>query len=52
MSTHNVKKLLKDAIVEEGWDINQEEWCVLIPKWLFKNIVDHLIKNEEDENNG
>lgn len=46
----NVKKLLKDAVVEEGWDSKHEEWCYYIPRDLFDNIIEHLIHNEENEN--
>ena len=45
----NVKQLLRDAVVEEIWVAGLGEWFVLIPKELFTNIVDHLVRNEEEE---
>ena len=45
----DVKRLLRDAVVEVNWDSRFEDFCVLIPKDLFNNIVDNLVKNEEED---
>ena len=44
----NVKELLKESVVGEHLD-EELGLCVLIPKGVFKHIVDHLIPRDPDE---
>ena len=45
----DVKQLLRDAVLDAVWDKNSEEWLYRIPVILFNNIVNNLVKNEEEE---